>query len=75
MFSPNGLHSVADPAVGCGGGGRGEKHEIYVAAFSGHHFYDLFSQGQGAMAPSPPAGSTTAIPIQTTFFMLIVPQK
>ena len=31
-----------------------EKHEIYVAAFGGHLFYDLFSQGQGAMAPSPP---------------------
>ena len=31
-----------------------EKHEIYAAAFSGHLFYDLFSQGQGGMAPSPP---------------------
>ena len=27
--------------------GRAEKHEIYVAAFDGHLFYDLFSQGQG----------------------------
>ena len=32
-----------------------EKHEIYVAALSGHLFYDLFSQGRrGAMAPLPP---------------------
>ena len=35
--------------------GGAEKHEIYVAAFGGHLFYDLFSQGQGgAMAPSAP---------------------
>ena len=32
-----------------------EKHEIYAAAFGGHLFYDLFSQGQwGSMAPSAP---------------------
>ena len=38
----------------------GEKHEIYVAAFGGHLFYDLFSQGRGTMAPAlPPPGSTT----------------
>ena len=30
------------------GGGEGKKHEIYVAVFGGHHFYDLFSQGRGA---------------------------
>ena len=27
--------------------GGAEKHEIYAAAFGGHLFYDLFSQGQG----------------------------
>ena len=27
--------------------GGAEKHEIYAAAFGGHPFYDLFSQGQG----------------------------
>ena len=33
--------------------GGGEKHEIYVAAFGGHLFNDLFSQGRGGgMAPS-----------------------
>ena len=39
----------------------GEKHEIYAAAFGGHLFYDLLSQGGGGggMAPSPPAGSAT----------------
>ena len=35
-----------------------EKHEIYVAAFGGHIFYDLFSQGPLA----PPPGSATDIP-------------
>ena len=35
--------------------GRGKKHEIYVAAFGSHLFYDLFLQGLGgAMAPSAP---------------------
>ena len=35
--------------------GEAEKHEIYVAAFGGHLFYDLFSQGRvGGMAPSVP---------------------
>ena len=29
------------------GGGGGKKHEIYVAAFGGHLFYDLFVQGLG----------------------------
>ena len=37
--------AVADPAVA---GGGGKKHEIYVAAFGGHLFYDLFFQGRGA---------------------------
>ena len=40
-------------------GGGTEKHEIYAAAFGGHLFYDLFSQGQeGTMAPSPPRSAT-----------------
>ena len=30
--------TVADPAAGLGGG---KKHEIYGAAFGGHHFYRL----------------------------------
>ena len=41
---------VVDPVAGWGG----KKHEIYVAAFGSHLFYDLFSQGQGGMAPLPP---------------------
>ena len=40
----------------------GEKHEIYVAAFGGHLFYDLFSQGWGgAWPPRPPLGSATEV--------------
>ena len=34
--------------------GGAEKHEIYAAAFGGHLFYDLFSQGQGGHGPRPP---------------------
>ena len=47
--------------------GRGvgaKKHEIYVAAFGGHLFNDLFLQGLGGggMAPSaPPPGSATVL--------------
>ena len=41
------------------GEGGVEKHEIYVAAFSGHLFYDLFSQGQGGHGPLAPPGSAT----------------
>ena len=31
--------------------GGAKKHEIYVAAFGGHLFYDLFVQGWGAWPP------------------------
>ena len=31
-----------------------EKHEIYAAAFGGHLFYDLFSQGRGGPWPPRP---------------------
>ena len=31
----------------------GEGNEIYVAAFGGHHFYDIFP-GLGGHGPSPP---------------------
>ena len=31
----------------------GKKHEIYVAAFGGHLFYDLFLQGLGGGAWPP----------------------
>ena len=34
--------------------GGAEKHEIYTAAFGGHLFYDLFSQGQGGPWPPRP---------------------
>ena len=37
----------------------GEKHEIYVAVFGHHLFYDLFLQVRGW--PSRPPGSATAI--------------
>ena len=39
------LNAASDPAPGWGRGGK--KHEIYVAAFGGHLFYDLFVQGWG----------------------------
>ena len=34
--------------------GGAKKHEIYVAAFGGHLFYDLFVQGWGGGGPWPP---------------------
>ena len=44
--------AASDPAAGCGGRVRGaKKHEIYVAAFGGHLFYDLFVQGWGGHGP------------------------
>ena len=42
--------AASDPVAGWGGG-RSKKHEIYVAAFGGHHFYDLFVQGWGGHGP------------------------
>ena len=46
----------------CGYALRGaEKHEIYVAAVSGHLFCELFWQGWGGMAPHP-TGSATVTP-------------
>ena len=43
--NPPHFHKPAwDPAARWGGG---KKHEIYVAAFGGHLFYDLFLQGLG----------------------------
>ena len=53
----NRSHWVADPAAGFGGG---KKHEIYVATFGGHLFYDLFLQaGEGGMTLLASAGSAT----------------
>ena len=62
----NGLATVAPLLVlssGSSGRVRGgaEKHEIYAAAFGGHLFYDLFSQGQGGHGPLAPPGSATAL--------------
>ena len=51
------------PSIGSSSRVRGaKKHEIDVAAFGGHLFYDLFVQGWGALAPSAPPGSATATP-------------
>ena len=41
------------------GKGGAEKHKIYAAAFGGHRFYDLFSQGQAGLWPLGPPGSAT----------------
>ena len=56
------------PSIGSSGGvgGGGKTHAIYVAAFGGHLFYDLFVQGlgEGAWPPRHPPGSATgAFPI------------
>ena len=41
--------------------GGGEKHEIYMAAFGSHLFYDLFLQDGGrGHGPLGPPGSATA---------------
>ena len=45
--------TVADPVARVGT----EKHEIYVAAFGGHLFYDLFSQNRGEGGPCPPGSA------------------
>ena len=45
----SGYDSASDPAAGWGGGGK--KHEIYVAVFGGHLFYDLFVQSWGGHGP------------------------
>ena len=46
---------TSDSSIGSSGRvGGAKKHEIYVVAFGGHLFYDLFVQGWGAMAPSAP---------------------
>ena len=49
------LGSASDSAAGWGGGGA-KKHEIYVAAFGGHLFYDLFVRGggRGPLGTPPP---------------------
>ena len=45
------------------GEGGGKKHEIYVAAFGGHLFYDLFVQGWGRHGPlgTPPGSATDLV--------------
>ena len=44
------LYGVVDTSSGSSGRVRGtEKHEINVATFGGHLFYDLFSQGHGPL--------------------------
>ena len=49
------IHSLVSTSSGSSSRVRGaEKHEIYAAAFSGHLFYDLFSQGQGGHGPLGP---------------------
>ena len=56
-------HHRSDPAARWGTGGK--KHEIYVAAFGGHLFYDLFLQGwRGAWPSRPPPPD----PLLTKFY-------
>ena len=51
----------------------GEKHEIYAAAFGGHLFYDLFSQGRGVMPPRPPWIRYWNFILSTEIYLLILP--
>ena len=44
--------------LGGGEGGCGEKHEIYVTAFGGHLFHDLF---HGPLTAAPPGSATGTI--------------
>ena len=49
---------------------RAEKHEIYAAAFGGHLFHDLFSQGQGGHGPLDPSpGSVTEAVVLTRHYI------
>ena len=59
--------SASDPAAEWGGG---KKHEIYMAAFGGHLFYDLFVQGWGGHGPlgTPPGSATEHVDLR---FLLI----
>ena len=48
-------------SLSSGSNGRvgGEKHEIYMAAFGSHLFYDLFLQDlRGPWPPRPPGSAT-----------------
>ena len=52
---PQACWNLLPCSSGSSGGVRGAgKHEIYVGAFSGHLFYDLFSQGRGGHGPLGP---------------------
>ena len=57
-----GLTLSQESSSGSSGWVRGaKKHEIYAAAFGGHFFHDLFSQGRGGAWPLGPPGSATGI--------------
>ena len=58
------VYAASDPAAGWGGG---KKHEIYVATFGGHLFYDLFVQGwgEGHGPLGTPPGSATVMTLTT----------
>ena len=44
--------AMHNPSIGSSGRvGGAKKHEIYVATFGGHLFYDLFVQGWGGHGP------------------------
>ena len=45
-------YPASDPAAGGGEGAK--KHEIYMATFGSHLFYDLFLQDQGGHGPLTP---------------------
>ena len=49
------------------GGGDGNKHEVYLATFSGHFFLTDFCRGDLTMTPCPPPhpAFATALPKRT----------
>ena len=59
---PTSPQKMLNFSIGSSGwvGEGGKKHEIYLAAFGGYLFYDLFLQGWGGGAwPLGPPGSPT----------------
>ena len=53
-------------------GRGGKKHEIYVATFGGHLFYDLFLQGGGGHGPlgTPPGSATEGIRLEISSYLI-----
>ena len=64
---------MRDISIGSSGrvGEGGKKHEIYVAAFGSHLFYDLFVQGLGGSPLDPLLDMESKDPQMLSFDILI----